>query len=148
MWTCVSAYVKVLHMSTQTNPFISPKAGSDTATPHDLVESIRADLKKLAQLTSGTDDMDTILEVTALIRGVRDTANRAYNAGRDTLWAEYGPGKHATPAGRTFSFTKPAASRKSCNYEELAKYPEAYKAAVTVTPAKADAVGTLRLSGK
>lgn len=135
-------------MSTQTNPFTSPKAGGDTATPHDLVESIRDDLKKLGQLTSGTDDMDTILEVTALIRGVRDTANKAYNAGRDTLWNEYGPGKHSTPAGRTFSFTKPATSRKSCNYEVLAKYPVAYEAAVTVTPTKADAVGTLRLSGK
>lgn len=135
-------------MSTHTNPFNSPKAGGAPATPHDLVESIRNDLKKLAQLTNGTDDMDTVLEVTALIRGVRDTANKSYNAGRDTLWDEYGPGKHSTPAGRTFSFTKPASSRKSCNYETLSKYPVAYEAAVTVTPTKADAVGTLRLSGK
>lgn len=135
-------------MSTHTNPFNRPKAGGDTATPLDLVESIRADLKKLSQLTSGTDDMDTVLVVTALIRGVRDTANRAYNDGRDKLWNEYGPGKHATLAGRTFSFTKPPVSRRSCNYETLAKYPDAYNAAVTVTPTKADAVGTLRLSGK
>lgn len=135
-------------MSTHTNPFDIPKAGGDSATPHDLVESIRDNLKTLGQLTRGTDDMDTILEVTALIRGVRDTANKAYNAGRDTLWNEYGPGKHSTPAGRTFTFTKPATSRKSCNYEVLSRYPEAYVAAVTVTPAKADAVGTLRLSGK
>lgn len=135
-------------MSTHTNPFNSPKAGGDTATTHDLVESIRADLKRLNQLANNTTDMDTILEVTALIRGVRDVANKAYNAGRDKLWNEYGPGKHATPAGRTFSFTKPATSRKSCNYEVLAKYPVAYEAAVTVTPTKADAVGTLRLSGK
>ena len=135
-------------MSTHTNPFNRPKAGGDTATPHDLVESIRADLKRLNQLATDTTDMDTILEVTALIRGVRDTANKAYNAGRDKLWNEYGPGKHATPAGRTFSFTKPATSRRSCNYDVLEKYPEAYTAAVKVTPTSADAVGTLRLSGK
>lgn len=135
-------------MSTHTNPFTSPKAGGDSATPHDLVESIRDDLKTLSQLTRGTDDMDTILEVTALIRGVRDTANKAYNAGRDTLWNTYGPGKHSTPAGRTFTFTKPATTSRRCNYDVLAKYPVAYAAAVTVTPASAGAVGTLRLSGK
>lgn len=134
-------------MSTHTNPFINPKAGDNSAI-HDLVETIRADLKSLDKLTRDTDDMDTVLETTALIRGVRDTANKAYNAGRDKLWNEYGPGKHATPAGRTFSFTKPAASRRSCDYGVLEKYPEAYEAAVKVTPTSADTVGTLRLSGK
>lgn len=134
-------------MTTQTNPFNHPKAGDDSAI-HDLVESVRADIKKLDKLSRGTNDMDTILEVTALVRGIRDLANRSYNTGRDRLWEEYGPGKHATESGRTFSFTKPPVYRRSCDYGVLEKYPEAYTAAVTVKPTSADTVGTLRLSGK
>ena len=140
-------------MTTQTNPFNHPKAGGVTATTEDRVaeleDTIYRALDELRTMTSrAVPDTDTTYLVAKVLAGVKRTVETRYKPIRTTLWEKFGVGKHATPAGRTFSFTKPPVSRKSCNYEVLAKYPSAYEAAVTVTPTKADAVGTLRLSGK
>ena len=134
-------------MTTHTNPFNQPKAGGDTATTDSRIEAIEREIRALGhELRSHNElhNMDEVVRLTSLARHLRDLTNHVYNAGRASLWRSYGPGKHATESGRTFSFTKPATSRKSCNYEVLAKYPSAYEAAVTVTPTKADAVGTLK----
>ena len=134
-------------MTTHTNPFNRPKAGGATATTEDRIEAIEREIRALGhelRALNETHNMDEVVRLTSLARHLRDLTNHVYNAGRASLWRSYGPGKHATESGRTFSFTKPATSRKSCNYEVLAKYPSAYEAAVTVTPTKADAVGNLK----
>ena len=138
-------------MTTHTSPFNRPKAGGDTATTEDRIEAIEREIRALGhELRSHNElhNMDEVVRLTSLARHLRDLTNHVYNAGRASLWRSYGPGKHATESGRTFSFTKPPVSRRSCDYGVLEKYPEAYTAAVTVKPTSADTVGTLRLSGK
>lgn len=140
-------------MTTHTNPFNRPKAGGVTATTEDRVaeleDTIYRALDELRTMTSrAVPDTDTTYLVAKVLAGVKRTVETRYKPIRTTLWEKFGVGKHATPAGRTFSFTKPVSTRR-CDYDALAKqFPEAYEAVVTLKTPSADAVGTLRLSGK
>lgn len=134
-------------MSTHTNPFTSPKAGGDSATTDSRIEAIEREIRALGHELRAHNElhnMDEVVRLTSLARHLRDLANHAYDAGRASLWSTYGPGKHATPSGRTFSFTKPGGSRRT-NYKLLEeKYPDAYTDAVTKTPPSSSAMGTLK----
>lgn len=134
-------------MSTHTNPFTSPKAGGDTATTDSRIEAIEREIRALGHELRAHNElhnMDEVVRLTSLARHLRDLANTAYDAGRASLWHAYGPGKHATESGRTFSFTKPGGSRRT-NYKLLEeKYPTAYADAVTKTPPSSSAMGTLK----
>lgn len=140
-------------MSTHTNPFNRPKAGGDTATTEDRVaeleDTIYRALDELKTMTSrAVPDNDTSYLVAKVLAGVKRTAEARYKTIRSTLWEKFGVGKHSTPAGRTFSFTKPVSTR-TCDYDALAKqFPEAYAAVVTLKTPSDTAIGTLRLSGK
>lgn len=140
-------------MSTQTNPFIQPKAGGTQATTHDriveLVATINEASAELLKLTHqrGVDN-DDLIEVAKASKDASSGVLAAYKRVKEKLFNEYGPGKHATDGGREFSFT-PSAGRRSINYDKLkSQFPVVYEEMVTVSEPKPGAVGTFRIFGK
>lgn len=107
-----------------------------------LTARLVAVLAEARQVAVSTDEL---VDVAAAAKAAQADVYAEQGASRSHLWGTFGPGKHATETGRTFSFTKPSGSR-SCDYTDLAaKFPEAYAECVTENGPKPDAVGSLRL---
>ena len=114
-------------------------------SPEKLLQRARMLAAELQGHYSDADSLDDAIETMKAMKAAQDALYLAYTTARNDMWENYGPGKHATETGRTFSFTKPSGSR-SCDYTDLAaQFPEAYAACVTEKGPKPDAVGSLRL---
>lgn len=94
-----------------------------------------------------SNDVDVTYMVTDLSRNLKLVVEKTYNKQRAKLWDKFGPGKHATPGGRAFSFAKPPATKRKTDLTLLKrKYPKVYGEVVSETPTKADTAGTLKLN--
>lgn len=133
-------------------PVDAPEVDQPARPVGDAVESPEKLLQRARMLAAGlqghysdADSLDDAIEAMKAMKAAQDALYLAYTTARNDMWENYGPGKHATETGRTFSFTKPSGSR-SCDYTDLAaKFPEAYAECVTEKGPKPDAVGSLRL---